>query len=118
MTTLCLDFGNTRKKVGIFEDAHLEEVIMLENGDADDIRHLVKTFSPDKSILSSVVEHDIAIEKLLSERSRFHKLGHNSKLSISTPVGKPETIGADRLALAAAVVFYFPDQHNLVIGLG
>ncbi|HLF47301.1 MAG TPA: type III pantothenate kinase, partial [Chitinophagaceae bacterium] len=27
-------------------------------------------------------------------------------------------IGADRLALSAAAVYFFPNQHNLVIGLG
>jgi type III pantothenate kinase len=33
-------------------------------------------------------------------------------------VGKPETIGADRLALCAAAVMLFPEKNNLVIGLG
>jgi len=33
-------------------------------------------------------------------------------------VGKPETIGADRLALCVAAVELFPQKNNLVIGLG
>jgi type III pantothenate kinase len=33
-------------------------------------------------------------------------------------VGKPETIGADRLALAAAAVHFYPNKNNLIIGLG
>ena len=33
-------------------------------------------------------------------------------------MGKPETIGADRLALAAAAVHYYPNKNNLIIGLG
>jgi type III pantothenate kinase len=33
-------------------------------------------------------------------------------------VGKPETIGADRLALSAAAVHYYPEKNNFVIGLG
>jgi type III pantothenate kinase len=33
-------------------------------------------------------------------------------------VGKPETVGTDRLAIAAAVVDLFPHQNNLVIALG
>jgi type III pantothenate kinase len=55
---------------------------------------------------------------LLAEQTHFHKLGHNSKLPLTTPVGKPETIGADRLAIVAAAVDIFPNQHNLAIGLG
>ena len=34
------------------------------------------------------------------------------------PVGKPETMGTDRLAIAAAAVFLFPEKNNLAIGLG
>jgi type III pantothenate kinase len=33
-------------------------------------------------------------------------------------VGKPETIGADRLALCAAAVGFFPGRNNLVVALG
>ncbi|NJO25489.1 MAG: type III pantothenate kinase, partial [Bacteroidia bacterium] len=69
-------------------------------------------------ILSSVINHNPALEELLSEKTRFHKLNHLSKLPFKTPVGKPETIGADRLALSAAAVHLFPNQHNLIIGLG
>jgi len=39
-------------------------------------------------------------------------------LPITTPVGKPETIGADRLGLVVAAVHLFPGKNNLVIGLG
>jgi type III pantothenate kinase len=58
------------------------------------------------------------VEQLLEQSTRFHKLGHASKLPFTTPVGKPETIGADRLALVAAAVTLFEGKNNLVIGLG
>jgi type III pantothenate kinase len=54
----------------------------------------------------------------LSEQTNFHKLDHTSQLPFTTPVGKPETIGADRLAICAAAVHLFSNQHNLAIGLG
>src|SRR5687767_5101725 len=118
MITLCFDFGNTRMKAGVFKSSQLNEVIVMENDSIDTIELLVKKFKPSKSILSSVIEHNPGIENLLSENSKFHKLNHQSKLPFATPVKKPETIGADRLALAAAVVYFYPGQHNLVIGLG
>ena len=73
---------------------------------------------PDKAILSSVIEHNPAIDELLARNTVFHKLSHESKLNFTSPVGKPSTIGADRLALSAAAVHFFPNQNNLVIGLG
>jgi type III pantothenate kinase len=118
MNTLCFDFGNTRMKVACFHQAKLAEVIILENDSVGSIDKLIEKFKPQKTILSSVINHDPEIENTLAEKTKFHKLNYLSKLPFTTPVGKPETIGADRLALAAAVVYFYPKQHNLVIGLG
>lgn len=118
MTTLCFDFGNTRKKVGIFQGSELLSTETMVDGEPGTVESLLLKFNPKKSILSSVINHDEEIERLLAGRTKFHKLSFTSKLPITTPIGKPETIGADRLALAAAAVKFFPRQHNLVIGLG
>ncbi len=117
-TTLCFDFGNTRKKAAIFQDAELEQVMVLPDDSVETIQSLINQFQPTKSILSSVIDHNTAIEELLASKTKFHKLSHLTKVAFTTPVGKPETIGADRLALAAAAVHYYPDKNNLVIGLG
>jgi type III pantothenate kinase len=58
------------------------------------------------------------MEQLLAASSKFHLLNHLTKLAFTTPVGKPETIGADRLALAAAAVHFYPKKNILAIGLG
>ena len=117
-TTLCFDFGNTRLKCAVFENRDFIKECVLEKADHASIQQLIELYKPDKSILSSVINHPPEIEALLSKQTRFHKLGHASKLPLTTPVGKPETIGADRLAIVAAAVDLFPDQHNLAIGLG
>ncbi len=117
-TTLCFDFGNTRLKCAVFANNHLQELLVLENDSVDTITQLIQQYQPTKSLLSSVINHNDAIEPLLAAATKFHKLSHTSKLSITTPVGKPETIGADRLALCAAAVYLFPHTHNLTIGLG
>jgi type III pantothenate kinase len=80
--------------------------------------NIIAQYKPSRSILSSVINHNPQIEELLDTKTKFHKLTNQSKLPFTTPVGKPETIGADRLALVAAVVYFYPDQHNLIIGLG
>ena len=118
MTTLCLDFGNTRLKAGVFNDDIFKEELLLEDDSAETIEALIKKVQPQKSILSSVINHNAAIENILSSATVFHKLSHSSKLNFTTPVGKPETIGTDRLALCAAAVHYYPEKNNLIIGLG
>ena len=116
--TLCFDFGNTRLKCAVFDDRSLREVIVLENDSAETIEQLIKTYRPAKTLLSSVIDHNPEMEKILTAATRFHKLDHHSKIPITTPVGKPETIGADRLGLVVAAVDLFPNKNNLVIGLG
>jgi len=116
--TLCFDFGNTRLKCAVFDDRSLREVIVLENDSAETIEELIKTYRPAKTLLSSVIDHNQEMETILKATTRFHKLDHHSKIPITTPVGKPETIGADRLGLVVAAVDIFPNKNNLVIGLG
>jgi type III pantothenate kinase len=117
-TTLCFDFGNTRLKCAVFENRELKEVLVLKNDSNETIQQLIHKYQPAKSILSSVVNHNPEMEQLLSASTRFHQLNHLSKIPITTPVGKPQDIGADRLALMAAAVDLFPEKNNLIVGLG
>lgn len=116
--TLCFDFGNTRKKVAVFQESELKEAEVLPDDSVETIRSLISRFQPAKSILSSVIDHNTAIEEVLASATKFHKLSHLTRLAFTTPVGKPETIGADRLALTSAAVHFYPTSNNLVIGMG
>jgi len=116
--TLCLDFGNTRLKAAIFENDSFKEEIILKDDSNECIEELLELHRPQKSILSSVIRHNPGVEEILAAKTRYHKLSHLTKIDFTTPVGKPESIGADRLALVAAAVHYFPGKNNLIIGLG
>ena len=116
MTSLCLDFGNTRKKCAVFKNNQIQEVIIIE--DEHSVAQILERYNPKKSILSSVIDDNLVIEDMLIKSTRFHKLSYKSRLPFTSPVAKPETIGADRLAIAAASVYFYPGKHNLVIGLG
>lgn len=118
MTTLCFDFGNTRLKCAVAINGNIEQIVVMKDDTAATVQSLVEQYQPAKSILSSVIDHKAEVEAVLSKATRFHKLSIDSKLPITSPVGKPHTIGADRLAMAVAAFNYFPKQHNLVIGLG
>ena len=118
MTTLCFDFGNTRKKAAIFIKDVMSEIFYLENDEDKTIEDILEKYRPDNSILSSVIKHNPAVEKILRSHGTFHKLSAATKINFTTPVGKPETIGADRLALVAAAVHFYPNKNNLIVGLG
>ena len=116
--TFCFDFGNTRKKVAVFNNDTLNEIILLSDDNPESLQSLIDKFRPGKSILSSVIDHNPAIEELLASLTKFHRLNHLTRLPFTTPVNKPETIGADRLALAAAAVHFYPQKNNLIVGMG
>ena len=114
-TTLCFDFGNTRRKVAIFNNADIKEVLVLQDDSNATIELLVKEWKADKSILSSVINHNPGMEDVLASKTKFHKLNHLTKLAFTTPVGKPETIGAN---LSAPIVSGLPTgvvKGNLVL---
>ena len=117
-TTICFDFGNTRLKYAVFDDNKQRTVQVLADDQDDTVEAVLDKYQPAKSILSSVLHHNEGMERLLKRHTQFHKLSHLTKLPFTTPVGKPETIGADRLALCAAAVELFPEKNNLVIALG
>jgi type III pantothenate kinase len=68
-TTICFDFGNTRLKAAIFTNTSLVELRVLETGTVQEIEKLLAELAPEKTILSSVIHHDKAIETLLSKIS-------------------------------------------------
>lgn len=118
MTTLCFDFGNTRFKCAVFINSDFAEEVILPDDSVAAMENLIEKYQPDRSILSSVIDHNPAVEETLKQKTAFHKLSYDSKLPVTSPVGKPHTIGADRLAMVVAAVDLYPQQHNLVIGLG
>lgn len=117
-TTLCFDFGNTRLKYAVFNDATLKDVEIMNDASIETLQSIIKKHQPQKTILSSVIIHDKTIETFLQQHTQFHLLNNTSKLPFTIPVGKPESVGADRLAICAAAVHLYPKSHNLAIGLG
>ncbi len=118
MVTLCFDFGNTRLKYAIFKDRQIQEVVVLEDAEPDTVVRIMLDLKPQKTILSSVINHNRAIEQALAAHSKFHLLSTQSRLPFTNVVSKPETIGADRLALMAGALVEYPQKNNLIIGLG
>lgn len=117
-TVLCLDFGNTRQKCGVFIDGKLQATRVIPDDQPASVLPLLDEFRPEGSVLASVIHHPVELEALLRERTRFHLVNHLSRMPLKLPVGKPETIGADRLAMMVGAITRFPGVHILAIALG
>lgn len=115
----CLDLGNSRLKCGVMENGELQqELYFSETELLEQVRSALEQYRPAAAILSSVVDHPAELEALLAEHTFFTKLHHSTPLPISLAYEKPETLGVDRIALAAGAWSQFPDTHSLIIGTG
>lgn len=115
----CLDLGNTRLKCGVMEHGELlEELIFTGDKLLQETAAALDKFRPAASILSSVVDHPAELETLLADRTAFTKLSHNVQLPVTLAYEKPETLGVDRIALAAGAWSLFPGHHSLIIAAG
>ncbi|MEY4703400.1 MAG: hypothetical protein RIR96_1297 [Bacteroidota bacterium] len=118
MTTICFDFGNTSCKAAVFQDREIVALLTLSEPVTEQVATIINQYKPHQSILSSVIQHEPAIEEMLMRNSDFHLLRPDSKFNFTLSAGKPETTGSDRIALAAAAVDCYPRKNNLVISLG
>ncbi len=118
VVNFCLDFGNTRKKVGYFNDEKLINEIELREDYHVHLEELLEYYKPHSSILSSVVHHDEGVENLLGEHTKFVLLNHETPLPFLNAYGSRQTLGNDRLAMVAGLREFYPNQNGLAISIG
>ena len=73
MTFLCIDWGNTLVKAAVMAepDSFIAQETFTAADALDKITVLLDTHSPKASILSSVADHDLMIDALLTERKEL-----------------------------------------------
>ncbi len=119
IVTLCLDFGNTLSKIGIFYgDKLIDKVVFDKEKTLEELEKIIQFHNPGRSILSSVIHHDEKVEELLRKHTQFYLLNLDTKLPFLNAYGSPETLGHDRLALVAGLSKQFPREDSLVISIG
>ena len=119
-TLLCIDQGNTFTKASIFTDDNLTAAESFSQHDADAaIDNLVQTYQPKGAIVCSVTHGATALTTRLQDKIEYvHSLTAHSHLPIMNAYGSPDTLGADRIALAVGAQASFPDSNVLAISLG
>jgi len=116
---LILDFGNTRKKLALFDAGHL---VLEENHPEISPESLASFLDTHpgitSSILSSVVNHPAAIPELLAARTFFILLDEHTPVPVVNRYETRKTLGKDRLAAAVGGAALFPGKDVLVVNAG
>lgn len=117
---LCIDIGNTRTKLGIFDDENT--TIATRRAGKIGTRvldNLIDAYGIKNVIVSSVAKADEELGRFFAgEVQYFIELTHQTPLPVENLYKTPETLGKDRLAGAIGAWQEFPLQHNLVVDAG
>lgn len=117
---LGVDIGNTRTKIAVYEKDMITNVIFSDTENFHEkIIEISKTYpSIQKIILSSVGFLSSSQEDLLKTDYQLVKITHQSKFPFTNEYQTPETLGIDRMVLAAGASLRFPNENILVIDAG
>ena len=117
---LVVDLGNTFAKIAVFQNYRVLETFKVPKGEKNKkIEKIFQQYSKiEFSILSSVLKDDNSIKKILQKHSILYYLDSNLKLPFNNRYASPQTLGKDRIALAAAAVNDYSGKNCLVIDAG
>ncbi len=117
---LIIDIGNTRVKLGVFDQRNLrvKKIVKQTDFEINDIKDFEKQFLIDKIILTNSGNVAQEILDYLKQKSQFILFDTTTTLPIQNNYATPTTLGKDRLAGAVAAKFFFPNEHCLVIDCG
>ncbi len=115
MNKLTIDIGNTLIKVALFKNAKLEWCMPFDQLDANQLQLLMHTHQ-----VTHVIASNVSASSMLSfeQIKGFVKLTPQLKLPFINHYNSPETLGPDRLALAAATQFFFKGKACAVFDAG
>lgn len=116
---LCIDQGNSRTKIAIFDGQTMVNDFIYKNFSSQDIEKLLSLYPIDNSIISSVVNIDPAVVNVLNRRCRhFILFDHATPVPIRNCYDTPATLGQDRLAAAIGATTLCPNENLLIIDAG
>lgn len=115
MRTLALDIGNSRIKLGLFDDSQLVGVRTCQI--LDEARPIIDDFSPERIISCSVSDTPEEQAALLAGYEVLI-FDHRTPLPVQNLYETPQTLGLDRLAAVVGAERIFGGRDCLVIDIG
>lgn len=117
---LVLDVGNSYLKMAVFDNNKLHQRELLKAN--INLASFLKTIKsmPDiiNVIVSSVSVLNVDIYNYLNDNYKLIELNNQLKFPFENCYHTPNTLGEDRLALAAAASFYYSNKNVLIIDAG
>ena len=120
MTDLCVDIGNSRTKLGFFEEGHLREHYTFLSDHADAITGLLDSAGPfSRCMVSSVGAAENRLAEDLKARSQLYlELHSDTPLPFANSYATPETLGKDRLCAASGAHYLHGGRPLLILDAG
>ncbi len=117
---LIIDIGNTRVKLGFFDESHFlkKEIFLKKDFTLDVLLEIERKHTIIHRILTNSGELQGDILAFLSEKKNFILLSAETPLPIINKYATPKTLGKDRLAGAVAATVLFPNENCLTIDCG
>ncbi len=113
---LAVDHGNTRIKVGVFEQSALQEHLTFD--DVSGFEKWVKHKEFENLIISSVSKSPDLLLGLVNAPEKKIQLKPSLPLPVQIQYGSPHTLGVDRIAAACGALEIAPARNSLVIDMG
>ena len=117
---LTIDVGNSRIKVAVFEHNKQLDFSIFESHEA--LKNFENIFEKypnlQKIILSSVGKLEKEVVDFIQNRFPTEIIDHKSKFPFTNLYATPETLGIDRMVLAAGATLMYPNQNRLIIDAG
>jgi type III pantothenate kinase len=117
---LIIDAGNTLLKIAVFNKTRMIYILKASLSNFPDAVKEVFDKYPNikRAIFASVGHLEKKDRDVLSVFCDVHVLDHTSKTPFKNSYATPETLGADRIALATAAFYWSPNRNTLVIDAG
>lgn len=117
---LLADFGNSQIKLALYDGSHIVVQQTFKNGDAweSTLAQWKKDHTIGKGILSNVgaLSDQEVLDRV--QIPGFLPLKSFANLPFTIAYQTPNTLGDDRLALAAAAAKQYPSRNTLIVDLG
>jgi type III pantothenate kinase len=114
---LVLDFGNTRIKAGVFNEANLVEKRIFDS--EDELIDSILTLLPIKHcMVCSVAGNHEKVYEEFSAKFDTHLFTAATKLPFTNRYRSALTLGSDRVAASAGAFNFYPNKNVLTIDAG
>jgi type III pantothenate kinase len=117
---LAVDVGNTRIKAAVFEDSTLlESFVFLKTALQKSIQNILEKYKNTTHIVVASVS-DVEKQAFIDFETivNIHFVSKTDPFPFVNGYETPQTLGIDRMVLAAGATLQYPNQNRLVIDAG